>query len=262
MNFPTSKVRRVYWFLILHLVLVGLCAFGVITTGRQAIGGIYIIFAIVSPGVFAFGEGGRKALGGLYRRSLPGQHSWMVWLATLLPAVLLLSAMALYTVTIRPKEVTFEIAVAPHFIGVLIAVWVEEVAWRGYALPKLLEFLTAFRASLVLAVFWSFWHLPNFFMEGYSSAGPIGWFALLPAYFSFTFFATWLGVKSRYNILLPTLAHFFMNWSVTWFQPSWMEYVGTIGSGVLLGLFMIRRFRGLAVEPEIAGSDPAEIGQK
>jgi uncharacterized protein len=61
-----------------------------------------------------------------------------------------------------------------EFSGVAANAWIfalvllvgavgEEAGWRGYALPRLQEQFGPFRATLVLAVLWAFWHVPLFF---------------------------------------------------------------------------------------------------
>jgi membrane protease YdiL (CAAX protease family) len=47
----------------------------------------------------------------------------------------------------------------------------EEVGWRGFALPKLVDRFGLPRASLFLGVIWAVWHLPLFFIDGTSTTG-------------------------------------------------------------------------------------------
>jgi membrane protease YdiL (CAAX protease family) len=46
----------------------------------------------------------------------------------------------------------------------------EEPGWRGYALPRLERALGPVRASLVLGLLWTGWHLPLFLYPGWTSA--------------------------------------------------------------------------------------------
>jgi membrane protease YdiL (CAAX protease family) len=48
---------------------------------------------------------------------------------------------------------------------------VEEPAWRGYALPRLLESHAPLAAGLIVGAAWALWHLPLFFIEGTYQAG-------------------------------------------------------------------------------------------
>lgn len=47
----------------------------------------------------------------------------------------------------------------------------EEIGWRGFALPRLLDRFDAVTASLVIGAVWAVWHLPLLVMEGSSQHG-------------------------------------------------------------------------------------------
>lgn len=53
----------------------------------------------------------------------------------------------------------------------LLGPLVEEAAWRGYALPQLLESHAPLAAGLAVGAAWALWHLPLFFIEGTYQAG-------------------------------------------------------------------------------------------
>jgi membrane protease YdiL (CAAX protease family) len=53
-------------------------------------------------------------------------------------------------------------------VGVLLLIAVgalgEETGWRGYALPQLQRLFSPLTSSLIIAVLWFGWHLPQFFV--------------------------------------------------------------------------------------------------
>jgi len=50
----------------------------------------------------------------------------------------------------------------------------EEVGWHGYALPHLQKDHSAIKATLILAVLWALWHLPQFFYL-FDPSMAVGW---------------------------------------------------------------------------------------
>lgn len=92
----------------------------------------------------------------------------------------------------------------------------EELGWRGYALPKLLETRSALTASLILGVLWGLWHLPTFFAAATPQQGlPIIPFVLLTIEYSIIL--TWLHLHTRGSVLIATLCHGAINVSQGFF---------------------------------------------
>ncbi|MDX1908681.1 MAG: CPBP family intramembrane glutamic endopeptidase [Bacteroidia bacterium] len=84
----------------------------------------------------------------------------------------------------------------------------EEVGWRGFLLPRLLERHPPLRATLILSGFWAIWHLPLFaYRPGYMAmdlGGVAGWyFSLLAGAFLFT----WLYQGTQGSLLACALFH-------------------------------------------------------
>jgi membrane protease YdiL (CAAX protease family) len=102
----------------------------------------------------------------------------------------------------------------------------EELGWRGYALPKLLERYSPLVAALIIGVLWGSLHLalllPGMMNEG---ASPL---ATLLGLVGGSVLFTWLYVNSEGSIVLTTLFHaaqsFFVivNEGLTGTQQAWL----------------------------------------
>ena len=81
----------------------------------------------------------------------------------------------------------------------------EELGWRGYALPKLLERRSPLAASLIIGVLWGSLHLA-LHMPGMMSADlpPL---PTLPGLIGLSVLITWLYMHTGGNILLTSLFH-------------------------------------------------------
>jgi len=86
----------------------------------------------------------------------------------------------------------------------------EEIAWRGFAMPRLQARHSALAASLFLGVFEGLFHLPYFFRASSDQAA-----AGLPVFMIGTLAGavifTWLFNNTRGSVLLVMLFHTFMN---------------------------------------------------
>jgi len=83
---------------------------------------------------------------------------------------------------------------------------VEEIGWRGFALPMLQRKMAPFWAAILVGIVWGFWHLPAFFLSGV----PQGAWSFMPFFIGtieLSIFATGLFNASRGSILLPALLH-------------------------------------------------------
>ena len=82
----------------------------------------------------------------------------------------------------------------------------EELGWRGFALPRLLERFNAVTASLVIGVVWAVWHLPLFMMEG---AGQYGgsFVPYATTVLALSILFTWLYRGTGRSVLLAMIFH-------------------------------------------------------
>lgn len=83
---------------------------------------------------------------------------------------------------------------------------VEELGWRGLALPMLQRRMTPIWAALLLGVIWGVWHLPAFLLSG----TPQSAWAITPFFvgtIALSVIVTPLFNRSRGSLLLPALFH-------------------------------------------------------
>jgi len=113
----------------------------------------------------------------------------------------------------------------------------EELGWRGYALPKLLEHRSPLVAGLIVGVLWGSLHLA-LHLPGMTYAG----LPLLPTLFQLiglSVLITWLYTRTGGNVLLTSLFHaaqsffFIVNVGIPPTQLVWLM------AGVYLGLAII-----------------------
>lgn len=83
--------------------------------------------------------------------------------------------------------------------------FMEELGWRGFALPRLQNKNNALFASIILGLIWGFWHIPSMTYFGGANARNITWAVLnfIPA----TLLFTWLFNNTKGSLLLVTLSH-------------------------------------------------------
>ncbi|MFC6837850.1 CPBP family intramembrane glutamic endopeptidase [Halomarina ordinaria] len=82
----------------------------------------------------------------------------------------------------------------------------EELGWRGFALPRLLDHVNAVSASLVIGAVWAVWHLPLFMVEGSSQFGG-DFLAYLIGLLALSILFTWLYRGTKGSVLLAMILH-------------------------------------------------------
>lgn len=131
--------------------------------------------------------------------------------AILLPGVFVVSALLLDAI-VRGEHTPLP---APDFVLLLVVLIItqsiffgglEEIGWRGYALPRLQRSFDALTASLVLGVVWVLWHAPLFFLPGTTQAeAPVLQYVIVGLALAVLF--TWVYNSTRGSLLLVVLLH-------------------------------------------------------
>jgi membrane protease YdiL (CAAX protease family) len=103
-------------------------------------------------------------------------------------------------------------------IPLLIAPFVEELAWRGYGVDSLMAYNNLFTSSAIFGVFWSSWHLPLVFLKGsYQNQlydlGLVYVINFFVSIFALSFLLNWIYYKVNRSIPAIILFHFVINLS-------------------------------------------------
>ena len=197
-------------------------AWVVSTFGELSGGHPLFILAVYAPAISALLIVGSNAgLAGM-RRFLARLFVWRAslwWYAFLIlgfPAIFFLGAALNGSVKSAPMLTEPFRVLLPAIGFMLILGPVEEIGWRGLALPILQRRFVPFWAGLILGVIWAVWHLPAFLLSGTPQAtwgfmpffaGSVACSVILTAFFN----------DARGSILLAMLFHFQMN------NPLWPD---------------------------------------
>ena len=131
---------------------------------------------------------------------------WYIVLLVVIPLVFYVSALlkdsAFHTLFPFPSTQAYLLAL------LLMAIKgpIEEIGWRGLALPLLQRSLAPIWAALVLGTIWAIWHLPAFLLSG----TPQSAWSLTPFFLgtvALSVIVTPLFNSARGSILLPALFH-------------------------------------------------------
>jgi uncharacterized protein len=172
-------------------------------------------FLIIAPALVvlaaAWINGGWPAAKALLARVVRWRAAPTLYAAVLLgpPLVIWSCAWLSRQLGLIDKDVTNVPAILSRFVPTLLIYLVlntEELAWRGYVLPRMQAWWTPLRASLVLGLIWTAFHFPYFFMKGGHPGG------LTPLLFivmvmSMTIVMTSVFNASAGSVLLPHLFH-------------------------------------------------------
>ncbi len=157
---------------------------------------------------------GKPGLKDLFRRL----RLWRVparWYLVILfgwPAISILAALLHAQITNQPITIDWSSwsgTLTWLSSALILGLWAcEEIGWRGFALPRLLNRWNALFSSIVLGIVWACWHLPYY-------AGPNGIspdFYALPIFtVSVSILMTWVFVHTRGSILVAIFFHFWIN---------------------------------------------------
>lgn len=121
----------------------------------------------------------------------------------------------------------------PIFLIMPVFALGEELGWRGYLLPRLMERRSALAATLIVIAIWGAWHAP-LYLSGHIWFGlPIAQILAIPPY---AILLTWVYQHTKGSVLIAALLHGAMN-------VASMTFYAGLGN---LGLWLLATLFGLA----------------
>lgn len=214
---------------------------------------------------------------GQARRLLAGLLRWRVaarWYAALLiPLGFALLAAALVTLVGSMQRDTGDLGdalllIVPLFVlNTLVLGGNEEVGWRGYALPRLQQRMSALAASLWLGLVWGAWHAPLFFMAE-TAQGELSPPVFVVNAIALSVIFTWLYNSTTGSLLLAVLFHGAIN---TWYgatvaglvpddPPAFAAAATIVATAFAIGLVAGHGPRSLSrATPQRAGPAPRAL---
>ncbi len=87
----------------------------------------------------------------------------------------------------------------------------EEFGWRGFALPRILEFRSPLVATLILGTIHALWHVPLFFIPGMTQR-QLSFPVFVVGTIAIAVICTWVYLRTRANLLLAILVHLMSNY--------------------------------------------------
>ena len=220
------------WIVWLPLVLAGKNLFLAPTAIPPGLAFLLTVLApFAGPTLAAFvitavleGRAGVRALLGRYTQWRFGL-GWYAVALGLAPIALLAAIAVLYGLPARlPGGVELLELGLSYLVTLLVNLCIggvlgEEPGWRGFALPRLQTRYGPLLGSLVLSLFWSFWHVPLIFTPGGTTwTGNIGLYVALNA--ALTFLHTWVFNGTRASLVGVLLLHASVNTSARMILPA------------------------------------------
>jgi uncharacterized protein len=197
--------------------------------------------------------GGRGALRELGSRLVRWRVGWQWYVVVILgPAVFSLAVAGIYALfggswaeAAPPAILAGPLLLLPLFLAILTLTdgLGEELAWRGFALPRLLTRYNALVASVVLGVIWALWHLPLLWTEGNGMFQLPVWLLLLDLTAKSVLF-TWVFLQTRGSVLIAMLFHgatnlFLVSPEVVSTGDFQVAVLAMVGKWVLVGIVLV-----------------------
>jgi uncharacterized protein len=178
--------------------------------------------AAILVSALAGGKEAVRSLLGLLRRWRVG-WKWYAAAGLVFPLLVFVTAV-LYRLLTGSALLPFQPISAGNLIVVAIILTIsvlgEEIGWRGFALPGLIQRYSALRASLILGTIHTFWHLPFWTVLGELERFGAGYWLISWIYIcGLTIYLTWLMNNTGSSLVIAFVTHWTLNFVTVGFLP-------------------------------------------
>ena len=245
-------VRSVGAFVVLSMVLAAGGALATSTMSAVVPFMLALVPAAIAIGIASFEGSGSvgRLIRLLWRR--PNRRAW--YLVVALPVAWALATVAIGVALGRSSNDLFK-DVMPGVLIVPLVVFLpalaEELAWRGFAIPRLATVMSPLQAALVLSLPWVVMHLV-LQLPGGMNEGVAIW-PTVADLIAYSVVLTWIFVRSGGSVLLAALVHAGFNGVVPLMRgidadTSW-AIRGVVAVAIAILVVALGGFRGTACTP-------------
>lgn len=207
--------------------------------------------AVAALWLVARAQGGAGLRGYLRDRLRPGVPLKTYAVALLQPLLLVALAAVLQRVITgaETKLPRIDVGMLAASLGIMLFLSLgEELGWRAYALPTLIQRFGFVGSSLLLGAVWGAWHLPKFWL--YQPPPPMAILAFLLQITAASFLFTWLVQEARGSVLPAVLYHAWFNVMATLFPTIAVDWTAVAVSWVCAGILVLwRTLQGTSHSP-------------
>jgi membrane protease YdiL (CAAX protease family) len=179
--------------------------------------------------VCAAALGGGRALRALWATTTRWRAPGWLWLLALLGPFVVVSPVVLVGLLTGTLQRATEPVSPLRLLVVFLAMAIfdgplgEEIGWRGYLLPRLLDRIGPLAASGAVGVVWWLWHVPLYLADG-RGLGLADWATYLATTLALSAVFTWFYLRSGGSTLMAILLHDTSNFAVyLFFLTLWVR---------------------------------------
>jgi len=179
-----------------------------------------------------------------------GHWGWFLGLLFFFPLISLISSLLLQYFT--GKGFSFPSLTLKAFMFAILVKMIggpiEEIGWRGFALPLLQRNYSGLVAAVIIGCFWALWHVPAFFISSVMTGSLTGHIVIVLIRFFIGVTATSIFLTILYNgtggcIVATMLYHWIMNLPYPWESKAGISMMQDIVSVIIVIIILFSILR-------------------